>query len=276
MSFEITERWLSEIAGWQVTKPAKTLVSGGAVLKADFDGRVLRGLVMDGRKRLACGLKIEGATDVTNLCGCQTARSTGAICSHSVAAGLIYLQRQAEQRQRTSMAERETPVHAEMPEIRSQGSDGSHLIPVLGVDWIENLKSGNFVTECSGSAVGQSIARLGGGAIIDALRGLGQSRVSERLSVPVGKGGPLFQAIANHPELRCGKVAIRVASSIARLLVRIRSAGSEQVSLELMTKGEPVLLGDAQWWWSAGGGDSEPLLSPIEVPIEFTGLLAKR
>ncbi|MCB1099546.1 MAG: hypothetical protein KDN22_28505 [Verrucomicrobiae bacterium] len=270
MSFEITERWLLEIAGWQVAKPAKSLASGGAVLKADFDGRVLRGLVMEGRKRLACGLKIASASDVTNLCGCQTARSTGAICTHSVAVGLVYSQ------QKVAAKARQPQVHsAELLAEASSKGDESDLVPVLGGNWIRDLKNGNLIVDWRGSAVGQPLARAGG-AIATALKALGQTIVPERLTVKAVKAGALFNAITDHPGLTTGQRAIRVSTSNARLLIRIRSAGKGQVGLELMTKGEPVLLGEEQWWWSKGVGDSDAILTPLDVPLEFIGLITKR
>ena len=210
MAFELTERWLSEIAGWQVAKPAKALLSGGAVLKAEFDGRVLRGLVLDGRKRLACGLKIDGKSDVTNLCSCRDARSTGAICAHSTAVGLEFIKQGVARKKELPSGEQRSPQPAE----NQQDGEVEQLAPVLDEDWVERVKSGRFSLKLTGNLVRRPRAEASGRADIQigiALKEAGESRFPEHVSVKTSEAGSLFAAVVSHPGLRIGDQGVRVA-----------------------------------------------------------------
>lgn len=85
---EITDKWLGDIAGWQVLKSAKSLLERGVVTELRRDGEAVRGLVTEGPKRYQSGLLIRSRTDVTNLCTCPASRSRGIMCSHSIAVAL--------------------------------------------------------------------------------------------------------------------------------------------------------------------------------------------
>ena len=89
---KIDENWLMEVGGWKAMKTARSLARQGAVAGVSFDGRILRGEAREGRSRLACGLKITGPEEVTNLCSCAEARRFGALCPHSLAAGLLWIE----------------------------------------------------------------------------------------------------------------------------------------------------------------------------------------
>lgn len=85
---EITERWLGDIAGWQVLKAARSMLERGIVADAKRDDTSVRGFVSEGPKRFQSGLVIRGRTDIDNLCTCPTARGRGLICAHSIAVAL--------------------------------------------------------------------------------------------------------------------------------------------------------------------------------------------
>lgn len=88
---EITEKWLGEIAGWKAMKHGRDLWKSGAVVKASWDGKLLSGGMRDGRKVASAGMRVNGPTDVKNLCSCYESRSTGAVCGHTVAVGLQWI-----------------------------------------------------------------------------------------------------------------------------------------------------------------------------------------
>jgi len=87
----LTEAWLSGAAGWQVVKEAKGLWSTGAVVEANYTGKVLKGVVLAGGRRMVAGLKIESAADLQNLCGCSVSRQSGRVCVHSAAIALAVI-----------------------------------------------------------------------------------------------------------------------------------------------------------------------------------------
>ncbi len=87
---EISDKWLAGIGGWKAMKEARALLGAGAVISARVgdSGSIIEGVVAEGRKKWACGLKIASKTDVENLCGCAVSRRDGQICPHSLAAAL--------------------------------------------------------------------------------------------------------------------------------------------------------------------------------------------
>ncbi len=85
---DLTDKWLGDIAGWQVLKSARSLLERGLVTEVRREGDSLRGLVTEGPKRFQSGLLIRTRTDVTNLCTCPASRSSGIMCAHSVAVAL--------------------------------------------------------------------------------------------------------------------------------------------------------------------------------------------
>lgn len=87
--FELNESWLRKVAGWKAVNAGKKLVRDGAVSGAVYQGRLAKGQLVEGRRRFLAGLKINGPEDVTNLCRCREATEWGALCSHSVAVGLV-------------------------------------------------------------------------------------------------------------------------------------------------------------------------------------------
>ena len=96
---EITERWLGEIAGWQVLKAARSVVERGLVSESRREGEDIKGLVTEGPKRYQSGLLVRTRTDVENLCTCPTSRGRGLICAHSIAVALTLIQKPVVQTQ---------------------------------------------------------------------------------------------------------------------------------------------------------------------------------
>ena len=271
MAFEITERWLSDIGGWKVAKPAKVLASGSAVLKASFDGRVLRGLVLEGRKRLACGLRIVSADDVTNLCSCRDARMSGAMCIHSLAAGFAFLKQSgAGGEDAGSRSEQFQDGH-----LKPVKTSASVLSPVLRADWVGVARAGKLVVEFEEGGVGTPTSRFQSSDdkhVADALSAIGHDRIPRSVVLGVAKAGPIFEAIVHHSRLRVGEAAVRVGEARARLCVKVtRDAG--QVRFELVTEGEEVEVGKRRWWWSSPRQGSGGVLVPIEIPPELQGLV---
>src|SRR5271168_4784302 len=88
---QLTDILLAKLAGWEVVKQARGLVSSGRVLSSEWQPPNLRGNVQEGSTTYRAGLVIRSASDADNLCTCRDSRQRGLICSHSVAAGLHYL-----------------------------------------------------------------------------------------------------------------------------------------------------------------------------------------
>ncbi|MEY2502333.1 MAG: hypothetical protein QOI07_2667 [Verrucomicrobiota bacterium] len=87
----LTERLLINAGGWPAMKAARDIVKAGRVTEPRYEPPLLTGFVREGAKNYRSGLRIKSAADVENLCTCWESRSSGKICGHSVAVGLILL-----------------------------------------------------------------------------------------------------------------------------------------------------------------------------------------
>ena len=86
-STQLLLRW----SGPAVFRQAKEWFQQGGVLEARQEGALVRGVVQIGGRKWRCGLKIEGADDIANLCACADARR-GLVCAHSVAVALCLVE----------------------------------------------------------------------------------------------------------------------------------------------------------------------------------------
>jgi superfamily II DNA or RNA helicase len=84
---EVTEKWLSDIGGWQAMKAAREYVRTGQVANATRDGIIFRGDVGSGQRALRSTLIAAGGMKTEAKCGCNDARR-GLICSHAIAVAL--------------------------------------------------------------------------------------------------------------------------------------------------------------------------------------------
>jgi superfamily II DNA or RNA helicase len=91
MPVELTEKLLSNAAGWDVMKLARAYLGQGQVISSAWAPPLLRGVVRVGDVHFRASLVIKSEVDVENLCTCRDAREWGKICAHVVAVGLHYL-----------------------------------------------------------------------------------------------------------------------------------------------------------------------------------------
>src|SRR5262245_63339918 len=94
MPVELTEKLLSDAAGWEAMKRARTYLAQDQVLSSDWQPPLLRGVGQAGETTFRAGLVIHGPIDIENLCTCRDSREWGTICAHSVAVGLHWMQAQ--------------------------------------------------------------------------------------------------------------------------------------------------------------------------------------
>ncbi|HSY17411.1 MAG TPA: SNF2-related protein [Candidatus Acidoferrales bacterium] len=91
MPVELTEKLLSNAAGWDVMKLARAYREQGQVISSAWAPPLLRGVVRVGDVHFRASLIIKSEIDVENLCTCRDAREWGKICAHVVAVGLHWL-----------------------------------------------------------------------------------------------------------------------------------------------------------------------------------------
>ena len=94
MPVELTDKFFSDVAGWQAVKQARAYLTQGQVVSSNWSPPLLRGVVRVGEIFFRASLVIKGEIDIENLCTCREARASGQICAHVVAVGLHWLQTQ--------------------------------------------------------------------------------------------------------------------------------------------------------------------------------------
>lgn len=94
MPVEFTDKFFSDIAGWQAVKLARAFLAQGQVVSSNWSPPLLRGVVRVGEIFFRASLVIKGELDIENLCTCREARESGQICAHVVAVGLHWQQTQ--------------------------------------------------------------------------------------------------------------------------------------------------------------------------------------
>ena len=88
---QLTEKLLKSAGGDHIFRDAKGLASSGKVSGATRKELDVVGVVREGDRGYAAGLRIKKETDMENLCTCPMSRSRGAICHHSVAVALVVM-----------------------------------------------------------------------------------------------------------------------------------------------------------------------------------------
>src|SRR5262245_37079083 len=94
MPLELTEKLLSNAAGWEAMKRARAYLANDQVLSSSWEPPLLRGVVQSDTISFRASLVIKGSVDMENLCTCREAREWGKICAHVVAVGLHWLRSQ--------------------------------------------------------------------------------------------------------------------------------------------------------------------------------------
>ncbi|HEX7651972.1 MAG TPA: hypothetical protein VF607_00605, partial [Verrucomicrobiae bacterium] len=94
MSVELSDQFLTEIAGWQPVKQARAYLAQGQVVSSNYSPPLLRGVVRVGEIFFRASIVFKSESDIENLCTCREAREGGQICSHVVAVGLHWLMTQ--------------------------------------------------------------------------------------------------------------------------------------------------------------------------------------
>jgi len=74
VSVELTEKLLSEAAGWEVMKMARAYLQQGQVLSSYWAPPLLRGVLQAGEISFRASMVIKSSIDIENLCTCRDAR----------------------------------------------------------------------------------------------------------------------------------------------------------------------------------------------------------
>jgi superfamily II DNA or RNA helicase len=123
MPVELTEKFLSDAAGWDAVKRARALLEQRQVVSSCWSPPLLRGVVRVGEIFFRASLVIKQETDIENLCNCRDARESGKICAHVVAVGLHWLKSQK--------SEKTIPPATSLPAVTQAKSPGRKISGLL-------------------------------------------------------------------------------------------------------------------------------------------------
>lgn len=252
-------------------KPARMLVEQGRVHEVDFDGRLVRGSVGDGKRALRTGMLIRGRTDVENLCRCREAQRTGMLCPHALALGLAVArgQRQAEGASGTDSRGGLRGARG-APEGRSTG---------IGGETARRSRSTATATESRASfeppttaltfrLAGRAMASLGRGTLtvrvepmgdeagmeadlpfLAWLQSLGEKAVRPQLMLQEPHLAAFFTALQGHPRVYVDEVPLRIEPLPLRLSLGLEARGEEKVAMliEVSEAVRLVISGEMIW-----------------------------
>jgi superfamily II DNA or RNA helicase len=146
---------------------AERLVGSGAVLKADLEGKTVRGTVIVNSRELQTGLKLLTPTLVDSLCPCYMTKERGLICPHAIAVALVLVKRatdplrDAKYREEQRRSRRLAAVN-EADYIRRVPDDTPGALPArleleLDPSWAEGFGAGGVALACHVAAGGHRV-----------------------------------------------------------------------------------------------------------------------
>src|SRR3954454_17159550 len=124
MPIELTEKLLSEAAGWDVMKFARASLAQGQVVSSYWAPPLLRGVVQAGETSIRASMVIKSGSDIDNLCTCREAREWGKICAHGVAIGLHWLNTQKKEATTVAAATAGAKIAAKKTPSLLRAADG--------------------------------------------------------------------------------------------------------------------------------------------------------
>jgi superfamily II DNA or RNA helicase len=146
----LTEKLLKSAAGDHIFRDGKGLLAASKVsgaVRRDLD---VVGMVREGDRGYAAGLRIRKESDIENLCSCPMSRSRGAICHHSVAVALAVMAEEAVESApmaSTGLVAQMNPVEARFNELVEEVSEGgvSHRVwVILPSSPLEKIRKGSL------------------------------------------------------------------------------------------------------------------------------------
>lgn len=263
---EITEKWLGEIGGWAAMKAARSVMAAGNVEVTEKSPTLIRGLVGNGKSRMASGLRIRSKSDVETLCTCLVARRTGNICEHALAVGLASLQR-------STVAAPPTPASKPpvAPSTTTLGSTSGELSLFLPEALFQSAPAGasrSVTAFLKVEAKGEETSTLVGW-----LKGHGLPCQTMPLQLPPAQLAALLTAAMGHPRVFIGKPpagqhrGLQVVDTDGRPLLEL-DIEEDQVRLKLAEQPPPVPLGGGGAWLYHPAGET---VHPWSAPCDAEG-----
>lgn len=278
MPVEITEKFLSDTAGWEAVKLARAFLAQGQVVSSNYSPPLLRGVVRVGEIFFRASLVIKDEVSIENLCTCRESQESGRICAHVVAVGLHWLKTQ-----RQEAASRSAPAASAAPPDkipvrkssalqRDVAGTPAELRVIFPPNFDQALARGGVMLvlearwqggQCPLNALpkGRTYAfSPADNAIIEYLETLSAGETPALLQVTVKDFAGLLPLLVGHPHLTLGRAsAVTVTRTPLPLPLRATLESNGEIVLALAGKpASLVRVGD--WVWQ------QQTLQPLGLP----------
>ncbi|HEV2692379.1 MAG TPA: SNF2-related protein [Verrucomicrobiae bacterium] len=276
MSVDLTEKLLSNAAGWDVVKMARAYLSQGQVISSAWAPPLLRGVVRVGDVHFRASLVIKDEIDIENLCTCRDAREWGKICAHGVAVGLHWLKANhsepASAAKSAATTKPAAPVRKASSLQRSTDGTSAELCVIFPPNFDQALARGKVMLVIE--------ARWDGGrgplnalpknraynfsptdnAVIDYLENLANGETPAMLQMELKEFTALLPLLTGHEHLTLGKSAT-VTISRTPLPLPLKATLEANGEITLAMAGKPAAFVRADdWVWH------NTTLQPLGLP----------
>ncbi len=274
MSVELTEAFLSKIAGWDAMKRARAYLAQGQVLSSHWAPPLLRGVVQAGEISFRASLVIKDSIEVENLCTCRDAREWGKICAHVVAVGLHWLNAQKPEVAASRAAPpTPKPIVPKSPALlRADTGEPAELFIILPPNFAQAAARGKLMLVLE--------AKWGGGrcpldalpkgrafafsaqdsAVLDALEQFTDGETPAILQLETKDFTALLPVLAGHPNLTLGKAStVIVTKTPLALPLRVTLETNGEIVVALRTQAAPLEM-VGEWVWQKN------TLQPLALP----------
>ena len=280
MSIELTEKLLSDAAGWDVMKFARASLAQGQVLSSYWAPPLLRGVVQSGGNSIRASMVIKSGTDIDNLCTCREAREWGKICAHGVAVGLHWLNAQ-KQEAVTAPAVAKIAAKKTPSLLRAADGEPAELFFVLPPNFDQAAARGRVMLVIE--------ARWGGGRcplnalpkgrafafsaednrILDAMEQWTDGETPAVLQLETRDFAILLPALVGHPNITLGKSSeVTISDKPFVLPLRATLETNGEITVALKDKpGALVMIGN--WVWR------KFTLQPLTLPPSLKELFLR-
>ena len=221
------------------------LLDNGAVSAVKSGPDSWSATVREGKRLYKAAVKVISATNLETRCACPENQSSGALCSHGVAAGLAALGGQAPS---------SSPARQEVPNMAASGRQVPAVETAfnvsLPVNWVESLRKGRLsATLTAGKEITAADGKLSGW-----LQGMNQPvKFPLHLNLDPANSGLFLKNLIEHPKVSVGKTgqAIEVREG-GRLAIDQVERADDTVILK-GEAGNIARIGGR--WWSLGEGE---------------------